>query len=212
MKVTSPKIPISVGEQHDTIVVSEHTLEAVRLVTPTATGSLTAVNIDECRLEKPFFAQARFDKTTFRDVCVLGGELSATRMQESGLQRVLFKDCRMTGFDISRSTLKDVQFVGCKLTMANMRFAKLTNVVFDDCILTDADLQGAQCKHVTFKNCTLERTSIHGIQAQAVDVRTSQLFDIRGWQDAKGITIDSSQLVSIAPELALALHITVSDD
>lgn len=212
MKIAAPLLPAVLDEQQDVVILPEASFEAARLTMPVASGTLPAVSFDECKLEKPLFAQARFDKATFRDILVAGGELSATRMQDTGLQRVVFRDCRMTGFDASRCTLKDTQFVGCKLTMANLRFAKLTNVVFDDCILTDADLQNAHCKNVVFKNCTLERTSIHGAHMQAVDFRSSRLFDIRGWKDAKGITIDSAQLTAVAPELALALDIAVSDD
>ena len=212
MKIAAPKLPVVLDERHDITLATDDSLEAQHLVLPVAAGVVTAVSLDECKLEKPLFAQARLEKATLRDTDVLSGEMSALRMQDAGMQRVVFKDCRMTGFDISRSTLKDVQFVGCKLTMANIRFAKLQNVLFEDCILTDADFQGVQCKNVAFKHCTLERISIHGTQLQAVDFRTSQLRDIKGWKDAKGITIDSAQLMSVAAELALALDIVISDD
>lgn len=212
MKIALPKLPAMLDKQTDVVIESEASWEAVCLVAPSAATTAAAVTFDECQLDKPFFVQARMEKVTLRDTRVNGGDLSAARFQESGMQRVHFQDCRMTGFDVSRSTLKDVHFTGCKLTMANMRFAKLTNVVFDDCILIDADFQNAACKNVVFKRCLMERTVIHGAALQQVDVRSSQLIDIRGWKDAKGIILDSAQLMSVASELALALDITVSDD
>ena len=117
----------------------------------------------------------------------------------------------MTGLDLSRSTLKDVTFEGCKLDMVNVRFAKLTRVQFIDCIMNEADFQAAELTDVAFQNSHLEKVEFGQCKLKSVDARSSQLFDIRGWQSLKGLTIDSAQLVSIAPQLAVELGLVIKE-
>jgi uncharacterized protein YjbI with pentapeptide repeats len=116
---------------------------------------------------------------------------------------------RLTGIDLSRSTIKDVVFENCKLDMANFRFAKLTRVRFVNCALFETDFQAAELSGVEFQDSQLEKVEFHHCKLRAVDARTSQLFDIRGWQSLKGLTIDTTQLVTVAPQLALELGLTI---
>lgn len=212
MKIAAPQIPAQLDD--DNIVVSEDALFESLNVMGVTMGSLIAssVSFDECVLVRPTLATAKLPKLTMRDCKITGGDLSATSMTDGGMQRVELSECRMTGFDVSNTILKDVVFRNCKLDMANFRFAKLTNVLFDNCILVDADFQNATLKHVRIKDCPLERTTFFAVNAQDVDLRGSQLIDVRGWQDAKGFVIDSTQLMSAAHQLAHALDITVEDD
>jgi uncharacterized protein YjbI with pentapeptide repeats len=118
----------------------------------------------------------------------------------------------MTGVDLSRSTLKDVVFKDCKLDMANFRFAKLTRVTFISCTLNETDFQAAELSEVVFEDCYLEKVEFGQSKVKQVDARTSQLYDIRGWQSLKGLIIDSTQLVMIAPQLAHELGLIIKAD
>ncbi len=117
----------------------------------------------------------------------------------------------MTGLDLSRSTIKDVIFEDCKLDMANFRYTKFARVRFINCTLLETDFQAAELVDVEFQTSHMEKVEFGHAKVSRVDVRSSQLFDIRGWQSLSGLIIDSTQLVSIAPQLALELGLRVQD-
>jgi uncharacterized protein YjbI with pentapeptide repeats len=117
----------------------------------------------------------------------------------------------MAGVDFSRAQIENVTFVGCRLDMANFRFAKLDGVIFEDCTLIEADFQVGDLANVTFSGCTIERAIFDQCKTRQVDARGSELREIHGWNYLRGLTIDHAQLVSIAPELAGELGITVKN-
>jgi len=93
--------------------------------------------------------------------------------------------------------------------MANFRFAKLQGVVFEDCELNEADFQMAELREVTFTNCTIERGIFTQCTISNVDARSSELRGIHGWRYLRGLIIDHSQLITIAPELANDLGLKI---
>jgi len=165
----------------------------------------------ELRLEKVTLSHAKLEKLGLTDTELLACELIATAAPDSSWRRVLVKDSHCSGLQLQASVLQDVTFVGCKLTMANFRFAKLKNVCFTDCTLDEADFYEAQLQDVIFKNCSLDRTEFSGAKLKQVDFRTSDIVGILGLRSLAGATIDSIQLVALAPLLAGELRITVKD-
>lgn len=213
MKIAAPKLPPSLDDITVDVLQTDDIYEAVRirkLVAPAARAF--NVSFDECELHKPLLQSAMLEKLQLRDVRFMGGDCTAVNSSDGGVLRVRFDDVRMTGFDASRSKYKDVTFANCKLDMANFRFAKLTNIRFENCNLTDCDFQSAELTNVVFRNCLIDKVLIHNAHCKQVDMRTSQIYNLRGWQSAAGVTVDSVQLTQLAPELAAELKITVSDD
>lgn len=170
------------------------------------------MHIDESVFDRALLVEAKLEKLSLSDVELKACDLSAARCSESSLIRVRFKGVRTTGTDFSRSTLKDVVFEDCKIDMVNFRFAKLTRVRFVDCTLNEADFQAAALQEISFENCHLEKVEFAQATIKQVDARTSQLYDIRGWQSLKGLVIDSTQLVTVAPQLANELGIVIEAD
>lgn len=212
MSVQPPQLPSELDKIAGGDFVSEATLDASHLKDADLTDHLAwGVSLDEVKLEKVILAGAKLEKFGGSDVIMHACDLSAVQSSEISLLRTAINDSRATGFDCSKGTFKDVSFTGCKLDMANFRFAKLTDVAFVDCILTDADFMGAEFKHVSFENCLLERTVFDQATMQDVDLRTSQLIDLRSWQSLTGATIDNVQLMTAAPYLANELGIKVID-
>jgi uncharacterized protein YjbI with pentapeptide repeats len=213
MKLNKPKLtkaglnPISVRQ-----LTAEASLEQISLAGADA-GGLRAKNlgIDEATLEKVLLTEAKLERLSLSDAELKACDLSAASCSESSLIRVHVIGGRMTGIDLSRSTIKDVIFEGCKLDLANFRFTKLTRVQFIDCMMTETDFQAAELNEVEFQNSHLEKVEFGQCRIKGVDARTSQLFDIRGWQSLKGLKIDSTQLVAIAPQLAAELGLIIDD-
>lgn len=134
------------------------------------------------------------------------------RCQEASVLRSHFEQVRLTGTDLSRAALKDVAFVGCKLDLANFRFAKLERVKFIDCMLHETDFQGAGLTNVVFQNCQLEKVEFAQCNLKDVDARSSWLYNIRGWSSLRGLILDTSQLVTLGPELALELGLRIEGE
>jgi len=166
----------------------------------------------EVRFDKVVMTEAKLEKTGFTDVILAGCDLIATVFTDASWQRLHIKSSRCSGVQLQMSTLKDVTFTGCKLNLANFRFAKLKNVLFEDCALDEADFYSAELVNVQFKNCTLEKTVFSAAKLKSVDLRTSDIFNILGIDGLAGATIDSTQLLTLAPMLAAEFKIKVIDD
>lgn len=213
MKIQTPQLPVQLDELAAPQLHDDELFEDQRIISLDAIGvRATNVSFDECELVKPLFSQATLEKLQLRDVRIIGGDCTATNASDGGSLRVTFDDVRMTGFDASRSTYKEVSFRNCKIDMANFRFAKLKNVRFEDCNLTDCDFQSSQLTNVVFRNCTLQKVLLSNATCKQVDMRSSQIDNLVGWQSASGVIIDSVQLMHVSPELAQELKITVSDE
>ncbi|HSX00238.1 MAG TPA: pentapeptide repeat-containing protein [Patescibacteria group bacterium] len=214
MKLQAPKLPnrADLTPCDATQLMSETALESIRLQGVDASNlPIQSLSIDEAILEKVIFSGATLDRFSLSDAELLGCDFTATHCPGASLIRMQVTGGRLTGIDLSRSTLKDIIFDGCKLDMANFRYAKLTRVTFVDCLLTETDFQAAELSEVTFQSSILDRVEFGHCKVKMSDARTSQLLDIRGWEYLKGITIDSLQLMAVAPQLALEIGITIKD-
>lgn len=210
MQVKRPHIPNIPALQAVESFFAEARFEQVLFTDTMAIGvKAPNIHIEESVLQKVFLAEAKLEKLTLMDVELQGCDFSASSCTDSSIIRATFSGCRMTGVDFGRSTLSDVTFKNCKLDMANFRFAKLTQVHFINCELSETDFQAAQLTKVRFEDCHLEKTEFAQCKIQTCDATGSQLINIRGWQFLKGLKIDSTQLVHVAPQLALALGLTV---
>jgi uncharacterized protein YjbI with pentapeptide repeats len=93
----------------------------------------------------------------------------------------------------------------------NFRESVLTDVTFEDCVLADVDFGGATLLRVSFAGCALTGADFTKATCTEVDLRGAQLGITAGYESLHGVTIDSVQLVTLAPYLARHLGITVTD-
>ncbi len=149
-----------------------------------------------------------------RLVDVRGERLSAGNGDWRGasLLRVELHEARLTGLDLGEARLREVRLVGCKLDYANFRHSTLEYVSFEDCVLTQADFQGARLDSVRFDGCQLGEADFTKAELARVDFRDSDLAGLAGsLLSLRGATIDSLQLIDLAPQLAAELGIRVED-
>ena len=109
------------------------------------------------------------------------------------------------------AALRRVTFRGGKLDSVNFRSGVFTDVTFEDCMLRDTDFGGATLLRVGFAGCTLTGADFTKAACTEVDLRGAQLGITAGYESLRGVTIDSVQLVTLAPYLARHLGITVAD-
>lgn len=169
---------------------------------------------------------ARFSQVLFSRVTLDGGKWAKATLSD-----VRFQDCRLLAVELSGSQWRDAEIVGglasglqwhgvelrrvafdqVKLDTVNFRNAKLADVVFTDCLLREADFAGAALTRVSFPGCTFERADFSRAKLAQVDLRGARLDVARGLDSLRGATIDTGQLLDLAPAFAVHLGITVRD-
>ena len=93
---------------------------------------------------------------------------------------------------------------------------RFADAVFDEvaagnCLLRDPDFGSARLTRVSFPGCTLTGADFTKATCTDVDLRGASLGITGGLGALGGTTIDSVQLVALAPQLAHHLGITVTD-
>lgn len=192
MKISLPKLPNRAGFDpiENNQLIAEAQFEHVSMENTDVSGrNIRNLSLDESLLERVILIETHLEKLSISDSMLRNCDLSTAFCSESSLIRAHIIGGRMTGVDFSLSTLKDVTFENCKLNMANFRFSKLTRVEFINCVLSETDFQGSELTEVAFQSSHLEKVEFGQCRIIKVDARTSQLFDIRGWQSLRGVTI-----------------------
>ena len=213
MKLAAPQLPAVLDPSTVAAMVQDGELENAHLADEDAVNTnCAALELRGVKIDRVQFMSAHFERINARDVIVMQSDFSGTSLSNGDCNRVTFTNCRMTGFDANKASLHDVIFRGCKLDLANFRFSDLRRVQFIDCTLAETDFLSATLRDVSFQNCILERTVFEKIKVQKLDLRTSQLSEVAGWQSLKGALIDNVQLSAVAPYLAHALGLIVRDD
>lgn len=214
MKISRPTIPARLESIDDLqrITQFEDTIEDSEII---------GQSLDQCTLKNLAIANSKTTKTSFAESDIDG----------FGLKNAVFTDCVMTmanfpdaswhvveirnsrcsGIQLDKANLKDVLFKDCKLDLANLRFAKLTNVIFENCVITELDLYNAELKNVAFIGCDMDDVEFSRTTLHNVDLTESQIIKIKGIPYLKGATINSEQLVYLAPYLANEFGIKISE-
>jgi uncharacterized protein YjbI with pentapeptide repeats len=164
----------------------------------------------ECAFSNTAFDSADLRRSRFSDVWLREVRLVSCDVSEAGWLDVTLTGCVLAGVQAYSSSLRRVTLRECKLDSVNFRDCALTDVLFEDCVLRDADFGSAKLTRVRFPGCTIgaDFTKVTG---QDVDLRGADLRITAGYDAMRGTTIDTLQLVSLAPLLARHLGITVED-
>lgn len=211
MKIAAPILPARL-EDATLRALQDGELEDALIRDVDATSChVVALELSGVVMEKVTLTSAQLERISGRDVRMKRCDFSAAHLENGGLNRAEFSDCRMTGVDFNKTVLHDVAFFGCKVDMANFRFGDLRRVKFTDCTFVEADFLGATLRDVSFENCTLERTVFDQVKCKNVDLRGSELHEIAGWKSLKGAIIDSVQLAGVAPYLAQELGLRINN-
>jgi len=210
MKPARPRIPVQLASATVKMVIDEGDLEDSEIVGQDGTNSVVSgLGLSGTVFDKVLLTGALFERLAARDVIFKGSDFSGVNISSGAVNRGEFTSCRLSGTDFNKTELHDVVFRGCKMDMTNFRFGDLRRVTFIDCTLSETDFMGAILQNVSFESCTLEKVVFDRAKCKNVDFRTSDLYELSGWNSLKGSTIDHTQLVAAAPYLAHELGITI---
>jgi uncharacterized protein YjbI with pentapeptide repeats len=164
----------------------------------------------DCSFANASFNGGRLRKGRFTDVTLGKVRFVATDLAETGWQDAVLEGCALAGVQAFSSALRRVTFRGGKLDSVNFRSSVLTDVTFEDCVLHEVDFGGATLRRVKFGGSTLTGADFTKVTCTDVDLRDASLDITAGYDSLRGATIDSAQLVALAPYLARHLGITVA--
>ncbi|WP_346012058.1 pentapeptide repeat-containing protein [Streptomyces sp. SID3343] len=166
----------------------------------------------ECAFANTSFDRGRYRRCRFDDVWWHTVRMVGVDLVETEWLDVEFAAGVLAGTEISGSRLRRVTFRNCKFDSVNARMAHLRDVFFVDCLLRDVDFGGATLTDVAFPGSTLERVRLDRTKLTKVDLREANGLGIASGLDAlAGTTINTGQLLDLAPAFAQLLGITVQD-
>jgi uncharacterized protein YjbI with pentapeptide repeats len=166
----------------------------------------------ECAFTNVTLEGGRMRKTRFSDTWLRDVRLVATDLAETGWLDATLIGCAAAGVQAFGASLRRVSFHDCKLDSVNFRGATLNEVTFENCLLRDTDFGSAKLKRTRFPGSRLTGADFTKATLEDVDLRGAELGITAGYESLHGATIDSIQLVTLAPLLAHHLGITVKDD
>lgn len=151
---------------------------------------LHGAELIDCRLVDSFAATLLAAHTTWRRVLVQRPRWGSAELVDSGLTSVHLRDG--------------------KIDYLNARQSRWTDVLIEDCAITNLDLGGWVGSRVSLLRCRIGILDVGGARFEDVDLRTSQFGVINGIDGLRGVTVDESQLMELAPLLARHLGIRVA--
>lgn len=201
------------GEDLLRLVVEDETrVEGLELTGALPPGVVARnVTIEEARI-KGSLAGAKLHDLHLHDAELAGADLANVDIAKGHVDRVVAKDCRLTGAQLIETTLKDVVFTGCRIDFAVLAEARLDRVRFERCDLREVSLEGAQLRDVRFEACDLSRATLDRSRHQRVLLEGCRLEGVRSLQDLRGASMPWPDVVDQAGAFAAALGISVARD
>lgn len=165
---------------------------------------LSDVILDHCTFQQANFSAGEWLDCTIKRCCFLNADF----------RNCQFYRCTMTGnqligADFTGSHLKAVTLNDNQADYANFSETTLDQVSFNSTHLQESAFQAVSIKHsLSFNQCTLTSADFSDTPLKLVDLRTSEIDDLRfSPQLAVGCTIDSFQAITFA----LALGVRIKD-
>jgi len=119
-----------------------------------------------------------------------------------------YEGLRMAEAAFDEAAAGGCHFLGCSFVRTSFGGGRLRKSRFTDVSLREVRFVATDLAETGWQDTTLDGCALAGVQ---VDLRGATLGITAGWESLRGVTIDSVQLVTLAPYLARHLGITVAD-
>lgn len=94
--------------------------------------------------------------------------------QQDGLQ-INFKDCDLSGLDLSGRKFEDVKFEGCNLTDVNFSETIIKQGEFKNGLLIGGNFEKADLSTVDFTGCAMQQVNLSHVRIEGVGIKESNL-------------------------------------
>jgi uncharacterized protein YjbI with pentapeptide repeats len=172
-------------------------------------ADLAHVDVSECRLVRCRLTGADLTAARLVDVELVDCELSGVALSESTFTRVSFRSCRLSGAVFAAAKLRDVRVTECAADQMMMRMAVAERVTFEHTKLRAADFTGTRFQFTRMFDCDLTSAEFSSVTFSDARFHGSDLSDVRGIQQLRGIVIDHDQMYPFAMSLLAAHEVTV---
>lgn len=173
------------------------------------TGAEGDGDLDRTVLSRVDLAETRYTPLTLTDVSFTGVDVSNAQWSNLVARRTELVSCRATGWGVWIALAADLYVGDTRLDYAHLHIERAKGlVVFERCTVDQARISG-DLSRVLFLDCDLAGVEFQAATARGCDLRTSQLTGARGLATLRGARVTASQTVTIAPQLAAELGLTV---
>ena len=146
----------------------------------TAAGIAPGGTFENCTFKGCDFSYADLSGRVFSDCLFEDCNLSLATVDNTGLQNVRFRHCKLSGVNFTKSQdfLLEMHFDGCMLDNAVFFRKKNKKANFTDCSMVETDFTEADLTDAKFNNCNLNRAFFSQTILKNADFRTSYNFTI----------------------------------
>ena len=124
-----------------------------------------------------------------------------------------FVGCKLLGAALPDATLNHVRLERCNGRYLNLSGSRLRQVRFTECDLTEAALNDCRLDGVAFEGCTLRSTEFSHTPLRGIDLRQSQLGDLRlTVDDLWGAIVAPSQALDLLPLLGVVVRTQTAEE
>ena len=152
---------------------------------------------------------SRWIRCTLSELIVENCDLAHLALEDSGVLRSRLLGNRLTGATISKGIWSDVLIRDCVADLSSWRFTRFQRVAFENCRLVGTDWTSTQLKDVAFTNCDLTDAQFSQCRVERVHFSGCTLDRLKGLPSLSGASIDDTDVIAMAYQLAAALGLSV---
>jgi uncharacterized protein YjbI with pentapeptide repeats len=153
--------------------------------------------LHDCRLSDVIFAECN---------------LSTLELRGGSLRRVLVEGGRHTGLRIVEAELSDVVVRDCRMDLAAFQHATLERVAFERCDLRQSDFVAVRGRDLRFADCDLGEARFSRSELATSSFSRCRMEDLSGVESLRGTAMGLQEVLTLAPQLAATLGISLTDD
>lgn len=170
------------------------------------------VSLLDCDVIWVDVADVRSEGSRLIECAVLDPVVERWAADESTWRQVRVADGRIGSLLLTGARVDDATLSGMRIGYLDLRSAAVTDLVVSNSRIDTLDLTGGQLTRATFRDCLIGEVLISHARLAEVDLRGAEIGHLEGVSGLRGTTIGSDQLLALAPLLAEALGVVVSDE
>lgn len=162
------------------------------------------VCLRKCSLSKVRFARARIQRLDLDKVKADDCDFANAVFPKARLDRVVMKESRLVGVDLSGALVKTSTFEACDAGYGDFRSTTFRKCRFRNCNFRGADFQGADLRAAVFEECDLREAQLSFAKLDGTDFRGSRIEGVRiGMESLRGAVVDPAQAAYLAGLMGL---------
>ena len=141
---------------------------------------------------------------SFQDCEFIHCDLSNLSAGESFFRRVLIRDSKLVGADLSLSSLQHITLSCCEARYLNLSQSRIREACFTGCRLDESAFSQTALKGVVFDQCQLNRADFFETPLKGIDLSGCEIAGIQlSGKELAGCMVSPLQAMALAQLLGL---------